>query len=469
MKTAILFLNIILFVSCSFQKSDEALQLYGNVAQSIITPSKETFLIEPRGKKSTGTHDELYVKALALGDGENKFVIVSFDLIGLDDSLVSRIHKAVYDLTGINPQQLMLNTSHTHSSPITLNAMDPLPEEMDKGESARNKKWENQMVVTTAKTVETAVTNMKKVSVSHGKYPVQVGFNRRLSLSFKASMKPNPFGPSLKNTDAVYVNHENSVMAVIFSYAAHPVCVHSTSTEFSADYPGYACEFIERKFPHSIPMFLQGCAGNINSTLKGGYEAALLDGNKLGNAVVKSNQNSQKINSAAIYYDQRNFYLPFLDLNVNVAELILKRMDESYKTLNDSNADFKHTRSQMDFINWAHRLKDIAENQKSQPGLPFQAKAVALGKSLVIIALPDEVFVDYAIYLKEHSPFEQTIVLGYTDGCRSYIPSAEAFYLGGYEPGYAQVAYGQPYLRPVCEEIIKKKSLELLADLWNRY
>ena len=60
----------------------------------------------------------------------------------------------------------------------------------------------------------------------------------------------------------VFIKDDKSEMAVLFSYAAHPVSVHSTSTEFTADYPGYAARYIQSRYPGSIAVFLQGCGAN---------------------------------------------------------------------------------------------------------------------------------------------------------------------------------------------------------------
>jgi len=469
MKSLVTFPLFFLLISCSQEENNTKPQFFANVAQSVITPPKGTFMIEPRANISTGTHDDLFEKAIALGDGIDTFVIVSFDLIGFTDLLVNSIHKAVFDSAGIKAEQLMLNCSHTHNSPVTMPAMFPLPEDEDlKGKSACDKQWENKMVTITAGTVKSAVNNLRKVSMSQGKAPVQIGFNRRLNNSVNANMTPNSHGPVLRETDVVVIEDNESEIALLFSYAAHPVCVHYTSYEFSADFPGYAVQYINSKYPGSMPAFLQGCGGNVNSTLVGGYEVAELDGFKLGEAVVNGAESSEPIDPSRISYGQRNFYLPFMDIDIETAKLVIKRIEESSGT-NKENPDFKRIVCHMVMDRWAQKFKSIAEDKDAYPGLPFQAQAIAFGKSLAIIAYPDEVFVDYAIYIKEHSPFEQTIVLGYTNGCKSYIPSAEAFYLGGYETTTAQMVYGQPYLTPACDKIIKTESIELLNELWESY
>jgi neutral ceramidase len=459
----------LLLVSCSSKVTFEHPQFYAGISQSVITPPAGTYMVEPRGKLSTGTHDDLYAKAVALSDGKNTFVIVSFDLIGFTDLLVNSIRKAVFDSTGIKAGQLMLACTHTHNSPNTFDVMHALPEDLVEGKSDRNIQWENSMIATTAGTVKNAIKNLKKVSIAQGKSPVQVGFNRRLNQTGNATMRPNPNGPALKEADVVFIKDDKSEIGVLFSYAAHPVSVHATSTEFTADYPGYAARYIQSRYPGSIGVFLQGCGANLNSTLRGGFEAAESDGNKLGEAVLNSAAGSETIKPSPILYGELDFYLPYMDIDKETAELVIRRIYESIKTMQEADTAFKPNMSQMDMVNWAQKLKYIAENKDSHPGLPFLAQAVSLGKSLAIIAFPDEVFVDYALYIKEHSPFTQTIVLGFTNGDRAYIPSAEAFYLGGYEPFGAQQVYGQPYLTPACDKIIKTKSMELLNELWKKY
>jgi neutral ceramidase len=469
MRTLLFFVFFVIAVSCSTKKDDQDLQFYAGISQVVITPPAGTYMVEPRGKLSTGTHDDLYAKAVALGDGKNTFVIVSFDLIGFTDLLVNSIRKAVFDSTGIKAGQLMLACTHTHNSPNTFDVMHALPENLVEGKSDRDIHWENSMIATTAGAVKNAIRNLKKVSIAQGKSPVQVGFNRRLNQTGNATMKPNPNGPALKDADVVFIKDDKSEIGVLFSYAAHPVSVHANSTEFTADYPGYAARYIQSRFPGSIAVFLQGCGANLNSTLRGGFEAAESDGNKLGEAVIDIEADAKTLKPSRILNGERDFYLPYMDIDTETAELVIKRIDESLKTMQEADTAFKRNMSQMDMTNWAKKLKYFAENRATHPGLPFKAQAVALGKQLAIIAFPDEMFVDYALYIKEHSPFEQTIVLGFTNGDRAYIPSAEAFYLGGYEPFGAQQVYGQPYLTPECDKLIKAKSMELLNELWKKY
>ncbi len=467
MKKLYLFILLATVIACTNHNSNKKVETYhAGISQAVITPEVATFMIEPRGKLSTGIHDDLYVKAIALSDNNDTLIIVGFDLVGLDDSLVSRIRKSIFNSVGIKAEQIMLTASHTHNAPVTLNAMAPLQVE---NKNSKNKQWEEHMIATTAKTVRTAVDNMYKISLFRSTFPVQIGANRRLSLSHRAVMTANPNGPALKETDVLFLSKDGTESGIIFSYPAHPVSVHSTSTEFSADYPGYAADHIRSYFPESIPLFLQGCGGNINSSLKGGYEAAKKDGHLLGEAVIKSKEKRKLVSPSPISFAQREFYLPFIYLDKEVTESIAKRIEESIKTAKENNLKLNNSPASMDFRNWVNRLKFLSENMDKYPGLPFHMQAFAFGKSLAIIAFPSEVFVEYAIYIKKHSPFDQTIVLAYTNGCNTYIPTAEAFYLGGYEPEYAQIVYGQPFLSPEIDGIIKKKSMLLLDELWQKY
>ena len=180
MRTLLIFMSFLLLCHVHQKITIKNPQFYAGISQSVITPPAGTYMVEPRGKLSTGTHDDLFVKALALSDGKNTFVIASFDLIGFTDPLVNSIRKAVFDSAGIKAGQLMLACTHTHNSPNTFDVMHALPEDLVEGKSDRDIQWENQMIAIAAGTVKSAVNSLKKVSIAQGKSPVQVGFNRRL-------------------------------------------------------------------------------------------------------------------------------------------------------------------------------------------------------------------------------------------------------------------------------------------------
>jgi hypothetical protein len=93
----------------------------------------------------------------------------------------------------------------------------------------------------------------------------------------------------------------------------------------------------------------------------------------------------------------------------------------------------------------------------------------SFGKDLAVIAFTHELFVEYQLYLQARSPFRNTIVLAYTNGSASYIPTADAFYLNGYEVHGAQHRYGRPYLTPECEALIKKSAIRELNRLYRKY
>jgi hypothetical protein len=85
------------------------------------------------------------------------------------------------------------------------------------------------------------------------------------------------------------------VRAVIFGYACHP----STMADYrcTPDYVGYARDWVAAAFPGCVPMFLQGCGGDIKTRYalpNGRFGYVLLDptaetaelGHELGRAVV---------------------------------------------------------------------------------------------------------------------------------------------------------------------------------------
>ena len=249
-------------------------------------PAEGTFLIGPM-QKSDGQNDPLYIRALVLSDGETKLAIVSNDMLGFDFEFNDRLVDAITEKTGIPKQQIMINCSHNHNSPLTI----PWSEQWEK---AKDKPWHQTLPGQFAEVVAEADSRLQPVTARYRREPTQISVNRRMPVAHGMTMAPNPDGDQMLWVDAIHLKTiaGDKPVGVLYSYAAHPVIVHSASRKISADYPGFASERIRQamsggKAPPEgetggIPMFIQGCGGDINGApARLGYRRSARRGTRL--------------------------------------------------------------------------------------------------------------------------------------------------------------------------------------------
>src|SRR5262249_12391236 len=74
-----------------------------------------------RNKPFTKVEADLYAKALALEDSQgNRAVLVTTDLIGLPAAVAEPICERLREKAGLKREQILLNSSHTHTGPMLL-------------------------------------------------------------------------------------------------------------------------------------------------------------------------------------------------------------------------------------------------------------------------------------------------------------------------------------------------------------
>src|SRR6185369_12022641 len=105
-----------------------AAELSAGVARIDLTPPLD--LQAPLGgygermnRPAEGVHDRIFAKALVISDGQQKFAIVTVDIVGFPPTLKPALLELLAG--GWSPGQIMLLASHSHSS-IEMNAINPL-------------------------------------------------------------------------------------------------------------------------------------------------------------------------------------------------------------------------------------------------------------------------------------------------------------------------------------------------------
>ncbi|REJ68793.1 MAG: hypothetical protein DWQ31_06870 [Planctomycetota bacterium] len=416
-------------------------------------PAEGTFLIGPMAK-STGQNDPLYIRALVLDDGKQKLALVTNDLLGFDFAYHDVLVDAIHQRTGIPQPQIMINSSHNHSAPLTI----PWSTSW---EAKKDKPWHKTLPGQFADVVEEAAEHLTPARLQVSREATQIGVNRRIEAVHGMTMAPNPHGDHVPWTDGLYLTGKEDgwPIGILFSYAAHPVIVHGASKKISADYPGFACNILRAAMRRDdaagrrpgVAMFAQGCGGDINGApLASGIDAARGAGRDLGYAVQRGLRREKKYVDGSLRVVNRELRLPLqAPPSVEACEARLAKAPNS-----------------------GPNQELLAIARAGEPRfLRFPMQAFAVGDELCILGMPHELFAGYQLYANEVSPFKHTFVFAYTNGCEHYIARAADYEMGdrgGYEAspfGAAFIYFHRLACRAEVEGQIKEGMVKILQEL----
>lgn len=404
--------------------------LLAAAAEVCITPPVGATLLGFLGP-ATGVHDDLFARMLMLGDGETAAVVVSMDLVGMDFPLADEVREAVRLAAGAD--LVLLACSHTHSAPFTI------PWSL-KGRrwlaGPEGLAWREGIAHRVAEAAAGARERLRPAALRAGRAEVQVGHNRRAVTADGVTMRPNPDGVTVPWVDVLCVEHEaGGAPVVLFSHAAHPVIVHAASSLISADYPGYAVAAVERRLGEGTrAMFAQACGGNNNGhPLRGGFEAAKMAGEKLAEAVQRAVATARPLPAAPLRTATVAARLPLRPLPpVEACRELVRAMENRAGGAETGAADDEASWFEQDDVLCSRDLLAQA-TEGGRGAIRFEASALAVGDAWGLLALTHEVFAEYQRRLDLESPWAQTMVTAYTNGCETYIPTDAALAEGGYE------------------------------------
>ena len=403
-------------------------QLNVGAAKANVTPPVGAPMAGYAGRKhgAVGVHDDLFIRAFYLDDGDTQLAIVSCDLIDTCETGMKLLEQVVADQVGLAPESIFIANSHTHSGPNTRYRENP-----------ELKSYIETLYATISGAIFEAREGAKPATLSVAKRPVQCGVNRReRTADGTIILGVNPDGPVDREVDIFRFDDADSgrPIGVLFAHAVHNVTMGGHNYLISGDLGGAAERFVERN-TGAIAGFLNGCCGNINAHPRLTFRHVDLLGRRLGSAVVQGmTEVGEATGDVTLGCLRHPATLP-LDPVPPVAET-----ERDLKEAEELLGRARHGEAEEELSVWrvqrmlahARARHELASVGETSATITYDIAVVTMN-DIALVGYPSEVFFEIGEAVREGSPFGLTRPLTHVNGAYGYIPVREAFADGGYE------------------------------------
>mgnify|MGYP006079006075 CR=1 FL=1 len=361
---------------------------------------------------ATGMHDPLTVRAVVVNDT----AIVCADVIGLHEDSCRRIRERSPN------SNVIVSALHTHGGPNTM------PGRLGGGCDDR---YLSRLEDACVEAIETACSNRCPAFLYSGcGTDPNVAKNRRHS---GGVVDPNLPVLGIRKEGGEWI-------AVIASYACHPVVLGADNTLWTADYPGIVRRELEAAYAGALGIFLLGCAGDANTGHSASasfnaapsetrtFEEAERIGLKVSACALQANL--EKISNTMVRSTSGEVHLDFERREQASSQELAKEWEQQ------SAAEPSRTALLNTWIDWA---KTVANS----PLEPWRARVVVLNwGGIPIVALPGEIFAETALAIRKEVASDSAFVVCFSNGCPGYISPKSEYQYGGYEVDEAHRYYG---------------------------
>lgn len=397
------------------------------LAEVSITPEQPVFMAgySSRNKPFEKVESDLFAKAMALEDQNGyRAILITSDLIGFRASIAEPICERICAKTGLHREQILINSSHTHTGP-TLSLDESPRESMTAEDAQRTVAYTRKLQDKVVELGVQALSRLEPAELAWNVGVVHFPMNRRQFTPNGVILGANPRGLADRTVPVLRVtNREGKLRAVLFGAAVHNTTLRPKNYEICGDYAGFAQVFIQEHHPGVQAMFMLGCAGDADPYPFGSMELARQHGTTLGTEVCRILETKlQPVNGPLkIAFDRID--LPLQQLSRADLEQLISQTRGAVPGV------AKEMVAKLD------QGEKLPENYKC-PVTVWQ-----FGSDLTLVGLSGEVVVDYVTML-EHSLGPKPLWLAaYCNDVFGYLPSARVLDEGGYET--RGIIYGGP-------------------------
>lgn len=383
----------------------------------------------------------LQVHVLLLEDPNyTKALLVSADIFGFSPSMVRRVREAAA-AWGIPPEGILLNASHTHYAPGT---MDGLPSVL----GTYYEQYSLQIAEAVVNQLPALFRDLSPCLVYRGIADAQIGHNRRVDDRSGQWTSVAPEKEYHTATPFLVLDFlESGSSLLLVNHGCHPTGLRDEAV-LSADFPGYLRQYLTEANVADEVLFLQGAAGSALQTrdtddAPGRTETpedVAQNGRRLGEAVVTALDETLRPVRGDLFARRVEVDLAY---QTRPSMDDVRAMAEKYASRLDADGETASPATRLGY-EWAQQM--IERKVEELPDhLDLEVQLLALGEETCFLSLPGEPTAGLARSLLEASSLDaSTFILGYTNGLQAYLPSADEIEEGGYESEGSRFVYGLP-------------------------
>jgi hypothetical protein len=201
-------------------------------------------------RKAAGVHDDVFARALVLGDGETTVVLIALDLVGMNNSHIARIRRAVARRLVLPDTAVLVACTHSHAGPDLQGPWG--------GVSADCAAHVRRQAVRAA------------VQAAAERRPARLSVATTNVAERTANRRGWP-----RTDEAMTVlqarDSDRGVIATLVNFAAHPTVTPKENLDLSRDFPGALVDAIQSD-AGGTAIFVNADEGDVVPNVRGSFE-----------------------------------------------------------------------------------------------------------------------------------------------------------------------------------------------------
>lgn len=413
LKQSVCMVLVAIFSNVTFAQQNTNTSFRAAVVKVDITPKDPQWLRGYNPRQSTSVLDSLYHRIVILDDGKTQFFLISSDVLGIPSPEYDKVASILQTKHGIDPINVWWSATHTHSAPQVAAHFRgiPFPSMANRSQLAAKNEVDTTYTAMLEERLIAGILEARR-KLQPARLGVGWGFsqaniNRRaIDVDGKASLGLNPDGEVDRRIGVLRIDREDGTpLALIANYPIHGTVLGQDNQKISGDAPGVVSQYVEKKIGAPV-LFINGAAGNLAPIYsvypneRAGHlrEFCVL----LGDKIIEANHN--------VISSKGNVTLATRSLIVETP----RRPD----------------------LGWSPDLDKYTSTTSSGVNMvKLPIRFMKINDDIAIWSAPVEMFCEISNRVRARSPFPFTFFFGYTNGSLGYLPSAQAWEEGGYEPG----------------------------------